>query len=83
MPGMMDRLESISADVDENAEKLTQFYMQILPKIPKLRLGRPSEYCISMHERALAVFEKSGRTQLATACRAELSKIKATGAGAG
>ncbi len=83
VPGMLDRLESISADVDENANQLTQFYMQILPKIPKLRLGRPSEYCISMHERALAVFEKSGRTQLATACRAELSKIRGSGAGAG
>lgn len=83
VPGMMDRLEKISADVDEKAEKLTQFYLQILPQIPKKRLGRPSEYCISMHERALAVFEKSGRAQLATACRAELNNLKSTDTSAG
>ena len=57
--------------------KLVQFYTAFLPQIPQKRNDRPSDYCIRMYERGIALFRRAGQPQLAQALELELAKIKA------
>ena len=77
VPKLLDRLEKLAADVPDADAKLVQFYTAFLPQIPQKRGNRPSDYCIEMYQRAIALFQRAGQPQLAQALEAELVKIKA------
>jgi hypothetical protein len=77
VPKLLDRLEQLAADVPDADARLVQFYSAFLPQIPQKRNNRPSEYCIQMYERAIALFMRTGQPQLVQALLQELAKIKA------
>jgi hypothetical protein len=77
VPKLLDRLEQLAADVPDADAKLVQFYTAFLPQIPQKRGNRPSDYCIRMYERGIALFKRAGQPQLAQALELELAKIKA------
>ena len=77
VPKLLDRLEKLAADVPDADAKLVQFYTAFLPQIPQKRGDRPSDYCIQMYERGIALFQRAGHPQLAQALQLELAKIKA------
>lgn len=76
VPKLLDRLEKLAADVPDADAKLVQFYTAFLPQIPQKRGDRPSDYCIQMYERAIALFTRAGQQQLVAATNAELAKLK-------
>jgi tetratricopeptide (TPR) repeat protein len=65
VPRMLDRLEQLASKVQNSEQTLAEFYSTFLPKVPKTRGDAPSEYCISMYNRAVPIFERVGQTQLA------------------
>ena len=77
VPKLLDRLEKLAADVPNADAKLVQFYGAFLPQIPQKRGDRPSDYCIEMYQRAIGLFQRTGKQQLAKALELELAKIKA------
>jgi hypothetical protein len=78
VPKMLERMEKICAKFpEEGNKKLMGFYTKLLPLVPTKRLEWPSQYCISVHEKALALFEQCGEVQLAALCRSRLEAIKA------
>ncbi len=76
VPRMLDRLESLAANVENSEQTLAEFYSTFLPKVPKTRGDAPSEYCISMYERAIPIFERIGQTQLAQNYAAAAAQMK-------
>ncbi len=76
VPKVVDRLEAICAEQPGSELQLVQFYTEILPQIPQKRGSRPSEYCISMYERAIECFARAGQNNLAATASAELQRIK-------
>jgi hypothetical protein len=81
VPRMLDKLEAICAEVDGAQEQLVNFYHSFLPKIPKKRGSRPSNYCIQMFERAVEKFQEAGQPQVAQRYAAQLELIRAGNAG--
>ena len=80
-PKMLDRLEELCKQVPGKQPALLNFYKMYLPKIPKMRGSRPSEYCIKMYERGIKRFKEAGDIQSAAMCEMQLKLIRAgTGA---
>lgn len=77
VPRLLDKIELICANHPNTGPQLVQFYTQFLPLIPQKRGNRPSEYCIEMYQRAIALFQKNNQPQLAQLLQMELAKIQA------
>jgi len=77
VPQLIDKMELICAGVPEAAQLILPFYTSILPLIPKARGSRPSEFCIEMHERAIARFQEYGQPQGAQLLQVQLASIRA------
>jgi hypothetical protein len=77
VPRLLDKIELICASHPNTGPQLVQFYTQFLPLIPQKRAGRPSEYCIEMYQRAIALFQKNNQPQLTQLLQMELAKIQA------
>ncbi|MEE8451840.1 MAG: cadherin repeat domain-containing protein [Thermoguttaceae bacterium] len=76
VPRMLDRVEEICRKSEAAGEQLLDLYRALLPKIPRLRGDRPSNYCIEMLDRAMARFREAGDTQWVQLCAAELAKLR-------
>ncbi|MCA9115931.1 MAG: hypothetical protein KDA79_12670, partial [Planctomycetaceae bacterium] len=78
VPLMLDRLEAIHREQKGNDAEIVAFYQQFLPKIPRKRGDSPSKYCQQMYRRAIALFDKAGRDDLAATLRVELDKLQSS-----
>ena len=76
VPRLLDKIELICASQPNTGPQLVQFYTQFLPLIPQKRGNRPSEYCVEMYERAIALFQRNNQPQLAQVLQVELAKIQ-------
>lgn len=77
VPLLIDKMELVCAGVPEAAQLILPFYTSILPLIPKTRGSRPSQFCIEMHERAIARFQEYGQLQGAQILQVQLASIRA------
>ncbi|MCA9063673.1 MAG: hypothetical protein KDA96_11460 [Planctomycetaceae bacterium] len=76
VPKMLDRLETLIADDEGSEQRVAEFYATFLPKIPQQRGDAPSDYCISMYERAVPIFEKAGQDNLARNYATQAAQLK-------
>jgi hypothetical protein len=63
VPKLMTKLEDACRELPDGTKILVDFYLRVLPKIPPTRAGEVSQYCVKMHEQAIAFF-KENRQQL-------------------
>lgn len=77
VPQLIDKMELICASAPDAAQLMLPFYTSILPLIPKTRGTRPSQFCIEMHERAIARFQEYGQLQGAQLLQGQLASIRA------
>jgi hypothetical protein len=77
VPKMLEKLQAVCSEYKGGTEKLTKFYLQLLPLIPTTRGSDVSEYCIKVHEQALEFFKKnSGKIQDIRQIEARLATLK-------
>jgi hypothetical protein len=77
VPKMLEKLQEVCREYKGGTEKLTKFYLQLLPLIPPMRGTDVSEYCIKVHEQALEFFKKnSGKIQDIRQIEARLATLK-------
>lgn len=76
VPQLIDKMELICAGVPDAAKLILPFYTSVLPLIPKTRGSRPSQFCIEMHERAIARFQEYGQLQGAQLLQGQLASIR-------
>ena len=79
MPKMLDRLELLASEIYGGDAAIVQFYATFLPKVPQKRGTSPSEYCIEMYKRGIALFQSFGQAQLAQQYTAALNTLQASG----
>jgi hypothetical protein len=60
VPKMLDKLDALCKDDKSAEERLAKFYIQFLPKIPKMRGDEPSDYCLAMYQRGIDCFNRAG-----------------------
>jgi hypothetical protein len=77
VPKILDKMEKLCAGTKDADAKLVQFYAEFLPAIPQMRGNDPSDYCMDMFKRGIALFTRCGETQLAQSCQAQLELIQA------
>lgn len=90
VPKMLDRLESFVDALPETPEapekkiqrkktqeKLVAFYKALIPKVPKYRGKRLTDYCETMYGRAIQFFVRSDEPQAAAMVQAELTRLQA------
>lgn len=77
VPKMLDKLEEICTQVPGMESQLTQFYRNFLPRVPRMRMDRPSPYCIKVYERAIEVFRRNGHMDLVQLYQVQLATLKA------
>ena len=80
VPRMLDRIESIAAEVEGARPHVLRFYQAFLPRIPQMRGDRPSPYCMEMFRRGIERFREAGDLQSAQFFAVQLAQIEA-GAG--
>ena len=77
VPKMLEKLQAVCAEYKGGTEKLTKFYLQLLPLIPTTRGTDVSDYCIKVHEQALDFFKKnSGKIQDIRQIETRLATLK-------
>jgi hypothetical protein len=77
VPRLLDRLESLCAELDGSQLLLVRLYQQLLPKIPQNRGSSPSDYCIEMYQRAIERFREAGLGPLVQTYEAQLAVLQA------
>ncbi|MBN2475343.1 MAG: hypothetical protein JXB62_12085 [Pirellulales bacterium] len=77
VPQMLDKLEEICRLAAGQGNDLLDFYQAFLPKIPRMRGDRLSEYCVEMYERGITRFREGGRPELAQFYQAQLAAVQA------
>jgi hypothetical protein len=77
VPKLLDKLEQLCGEVKDAEQHLIQFYVEVLPLVPKKRGNEPSPFAIKMFERGVGVFNRYNQPQLAAAAQAELANVRA------
>jgi len=75
VPAMLDRIDQL-CETDELKANRVQFYLQLLPEVPRFRGRSPSKYCLKIHNRAAAIFKESGNMELVEATQQQIARIK-------
>jgi hypothetical protein len=81
IPRMLDKLDELGAHVEGVQQHVIRLYQQLLPKIPQKRGDRPSQYCMQMYEKGIALFRQTGLLALAQAYEVQLQTLKAAEGG--
>ncbi len=77
VPKLLDKLEQLCGEVKDAEKHLIQFYVEVLPLVPRKRGDSPSPFAIKMFERAVDVFTRYNHPQLAAAAQSELQNVRA------
>ena len=78
VPKMMAKMQEICLlkEYKDGVKKLTEFYLKLLPMVPKTRGDTVSEYCVKLHEQALAFLKDNNQTKEAAIVQQQLTALK-------
>jgi hypothetical protein len=76
VPKMMTKLIDICGKFKGGEELLSKFYLGFLDRVPPKRGDAPSEYCIKLHEDALAFFKTQKNDKVVAALEQKLIKLR-------
>jgi hypothetical protein len=76
---MLTELQKVCAEYKGGPDKLTKFYLQVLPLIPATRGNEISDYCVKVHTQAIEFFKQNGKVKEAQAAEQRLAQIKRAG----
>lgn len=79
VPKMLTELQKVCAEYKGGPDKLTKFYLQVLPLIPATRGNEISDYCVKVHTQAIEFFKQNGKVKEAQAAEQRLAQIKRAG----
>jgi putative Ig domain-containing protein len=77
VPLMLDRMEELCGEFEGTEKDVMNFYGRFLPQIPTKRGSSPSQYCVAMYERAIALFRKYDQEPFAQQIEMQLAALKA------
>ncbi len=76
VPRMVSRMEEVSQEIKNGDTLMTRFWLEVLPKVPPRRGGEVSEYCVKLHEQAIAYLKGKNKSKEATLVEQSLSRIR-------
>ena len=60
---MIARMQDVAKDIKGGEDLMAKFYLEILPRVPARRGDEVSEYCVKLHEQAIAYLKEAKKTR--------------------
>ncbi|MBA4190443.1 MAG: hypothetical protein C0467_20850 [Planctomycetaceae bacterium] len=77
IPKMITRMQEVAKDIKGGDNLMAKFYLEILPKVPVRRGDMVSDYCVKLHEQALAYLKDANHPKEAAIVEQSLARVKA------
>jgi hypothetical protein len=78
VPKMVSKMQDVAQDIKGGPDLMTKFWLDLLPKVPPRRGDAVSDYCVKLHEQALAYLKDNNRAKEAALVEQNLAKVKGT-----
>jgi hypothetical protein len=76
VPKMIGKMQEVSKDIKGGDAQMEQFWLEILPKVPARRGNEVSEYCVKLHEQAVAYLKDINKPKDAALVEQNLARVK-------
>lgn len=76
VPKMVSKMEEVAKDIKGGDGLMAKFWLEILPRVPARRGNEVSEYCVKLHERAIAYLKDANKPKDAALVEQSLSRVK-------
>jgi tetratricopeptide (TPR) repeat protein len=76
VPKMVAKMQDVSKDIKGGDALMTKFWLEILPKVPARRGDEVSEYCVKIHQQAIAYLKENNKPKEAAVVEQSLAKVK-------
>jgi hypothetical protein len=76
VPKMVGRMQEVAKDLKGGDALMAKFWLELLPRVPARRGDEVSEYCVKLHEQAVAYLKENNRPKEAALVEQNLAKVK-------
>jgi hypothetical protein len=76
VPKMVARMQEVAKEVKGGDALMAKFWLEVLPKVPARRGDEVSEYCVKLHEQAVAYLKEHNRPKEAALVEQNLARVK-------
>ncbi|MBA4063762.1 MAG: hypothetical protein C0501_08630 [Isosphaera sp.] len=76
VPRMVARMQEVAKELKGGDALMAKFYLELLPKVPTRRGNMVSEYCVRLHEQALAYLKETNHPKEAAQVEQNLARVK-------
>lgn len=76
IPKMVTRMQEVAKDIKGGDALMTKFYLELLPKVPPRRGDMVSEYCVRLHEQAVAYLKDTNHPKELAVVEQSLARVK-------
>ncbi len=76
VPKMINQMQEVAKDIKGGDALMAKFWLEILPKVPARRGNEVSEYCVKLHEQAIAYLKDANKPKDAALVEQSLAKVK-------
>ena len=79
VPKMVTRMQDVAKDIKGGDALMATFWLELLQKVPPRRGNEVSEYCVKIHQQAIAYLKDANRPKEAAAAEQNLARVKSGG----
>jgi hypothetical protein len=76
VPKMVAKMEEVARDIKGGTDLMTQFWLEILPRVPARRGADVSDYCVKLHEQAIAYLKENNKSKDAALVEQNLTRVR-------
>jgi hypothetical protein len=77
VPKMTAKMEEVARNLKNGPDLAAKFYLETLPRVPPRRGAEVSDYCVRLHEQAIAFLRDTGKAREATQVEQNLARVRA------
>jgi hypothetical protein len=76
VPKMVTAMQDVSKDIKGGDALMSKFWLELLPKVPARRGNEVSEYCVKLHEQAVAYLKGANKPKELALAEQSLARVK-------
>lgn len=76
VPKMVTRMQEVAKDIKGGDALMAKFWLELLPKVPARRGNEVSEYCVKLHQQAVAYLKETNKPKELAVAEQSLAKVK-------
>jgi hypothetical protein len=76
VPKMVEKMQDVAKDIKGGTDLMAKFWLEILPMVPARRGDAVSEYCVKLHEQAIAYLKDNNKANDAALVEKSLVRVK-------